>query len=293
VREAWTESFLGPKELDDLGLAPDHPARSLVRLANPLTDDRPGLRTTLLPGLLRAVARNVAHRVEGVALFEIARVYEPTGEDLPLEAQVLAAVFSGPRRAAGWTVPAAAWDFFSVKGTLEAALRSLRLPPPEMAPAEGMPFHPTRGASVSIAGTVAGAFGEVHPDVCERFDVPEGAVAFELSLAPVVAALPERVKVEELPKFPPLLIDLAVVVAEDVPAQAVTEVVRETGAPDVTSARLFDLYRGDQIPEGKKSLAFALEIRAGDRTLTDEEALQVRDRIVSALGERFGAELRA
>ncbi|MDQ4125137.1 MAG: phenylalanine--tRNA ligase subunit beta [Actinomycetota bacterium] len=293
LREAWTDSFLGPKELDDLGLAEDHPARDLVRLANPLADERPGLRTTLLPGLLHAVARNTAHRAEGVALFEIARVYEPTDEELPLEAQVLAAVFSGRRRAQGWTSPAAAWDFFSAKGVLEAALRSLRLPTPELAPADGMPFHPTRGASVSIDGTAAGAFGELHPDVCERFDVSEGTVAFELSLAPVVAALPERVKVEELPKFPPLLIDLAVVVDEGVSAQTVTEIVRETGLPDVASARLFDLYRGDQVPAGKKSLAFALEIRAEDRTLTDEEALQVRDRIVAALREHVGAELRA
>jgi phenylalanyl-tRNA synthetase beta chain len=156
-----------------------------------------------------------------------------------------------------------------------------------------MPFHPTRAASISIAGTAAGALGELHPDVCERFDVPEGTVAFELSLAPVVASLPERVKIRELPKFPPLLIDLAVVVDDAVPAQTVDEIVREAGAPDVASARLFDLYRGDQVPDGKKSLAFALEIRAEDRTLTDEEALQVRDRIVAALGERVGAQLRA
>ena len=293
VTEAWTESFLGPNELDDLGLAADHPARSLVRLANPLLEERPGMRTTLLPGLLRSVARNVAHRADGVALFEVARVYEPTGGELPLEAHVLAAVFCGQRRPQEWSAAAAPWDFFAAKGLLEAALRTLGLPAPELAPAEGMPFHPTRGATVSVAGKTAGAFGELHPDVCERFDVLEGTVAFELSLAPLVDALPPRVKVEDLPKFPPLLIDLAVVVDEPVPAAAVLEIVREAGAPEVASARPFDLYRGDQIAAGKKSLAFALEIRAGDRTLTDEEALAVRDRIVAMLGERLGAELRA
>jgi phenylalanyl-tRNA synthetase beta chain len=293
VREAWTDSFLGSKELDDLGLADDHPARALVRVANPIVEERPALRTTLLPGLLRSVARNVAHRAEGVALFEIARVYEPTDTELPLEAQVLAAVFSGQSRPQGWWSPVQSWDFFSVKGLLETLFRSLRIPAPELSPAEGMPFHPTRGAAVSVAGTAAGAFGELHPDVCDRFDVPEGAVAFELSLAPVLAVLPARVKVEDLPKFPPSLLDLAVVVDEVVPARAVGDVVQEAGAPDVTSARLFDLYRGDQVPPGKKSLAFALEIRAEDRTLTDEEALAVRDRIVAALSERLGAELRA
>ncbi|HEX2058302.1 MAG TPA: phenylalanine--tRNA ligase subunit beta [Actinomycetota bacterium] len=293
LREAWTDSFVGRKELDDLGLPDDHPARSFVRLANPLAEERPGMRTTLLPGLLRSVAHNVAHRAEGVALFEIARVYEPTGGELPLEADVLGAVFSGRRRPQGWTASAATWDFFAVKGVLEAALRTLGLPQPEMSPAEGMPFHPTRGATLAVAGKTAGAFGELHPDVCERFDVLEGTVAFELSLAPLVDALPPRVKVADLPKFPPLLLDLAVVVDEATPAASVLEIVRESGAPAVASARLFDLYRGDQVPSGKKSLAFALEIRAEDRTLTDEEALAVRDRIVSVLNERLGAELRA
>ncbi|HEV2754832.1 MAG TPA: phenylalanine--tRNA ligase subunit beta [Actinomycetota bacterium] len=293
LREAWTESFIGPKELDDLGLAGDHPARSLVRLMNPMAEEKPGLRTTLLPGLLRSAAHNAAHRAEDIALFEVARVYEPSDEDLPLEADVLAAVLSGRRRPQTWRGPAEPWDFFSAKGVLEALLRSLGLPAPVFAPAGGMPFHPTRSATVAVGGATAGAFGEVHPDVCDRFDVYEGTVAFELSLAPLLAALPPRVKIEELPRFPALLIDLAVVVDDEVPAETVTEIVRAAGAPDVTSARLFDLYRGEQLPPGRKSLAFALEIRAADRTLTDEEALTVRDRIVAALAERVGAELRS
>jgi phenylalanyl-tRNA synthetase beta chain len=293
LREAWTESFLGPKELDDLGLAGDHPARSFVRLMNPMTEDKPGLRTTLLPGLLRAAAHNAAHRAGGISLFEIARVYEPSGEDLPVEAHVLSAVLSGERRPQTWRGPAAPWDFFSAKGVLESLMRALGLPAPVFSPATGLPFHPTRSATVAVGTTTAGAFGEIHPDVCDRFDVYEGTVAFELSLAPLVAALPARVKVEELPKFPALLIDLAVVVDEDVPAETVTGIVREAGAPDVTDARLFDLYRGEQLPEGRKSLAIALEIRATDRTLTDEDAAAVRDRIVAALEERTGAELRS
>jgi phenylalanyl-tRNA synthetase beta chain len=293
LREAWTESFLGPKELDDLGLAEDHPTRKLVRLMNPMAEEKPGLRTTLLPGLLRAAAHNAAHRAEGFALFEIARVYEPAEDELPVEAPVLGAVLSGRRRPQSWQGPAGPWDFFAAKGVVEAALRSLGLPPPAFAPASGMPFHPTRAATVSVAGTVAGAFGEVHPEVCDRFGVYEGTVAFELSLPPLLAAMPPRVKVEDLPRFPPLLLDLAVVVDEGVSAESVTEIVREVGAPDVASARLFDLYRGEQLPEGRKSLAFALEIRAADRTLTDEEAVAVRDRIVAALSERVGAEIRS
>ena len=293
LRETWTESFLGPKELDDLGLEDGHPARGMVRLMNPLAEEKPGLRTTLLPGLLRSAAHNVAHRAEGIALFEVARVYEPSEDELPVEATVVGAVLSGGRRQQTWRGPSGPWDFFAAKGVIEAALKSLGLPPPELSPVSGMPFHPTRGATVSIAGTTAGALGELHPDVCDRFDVYEGTIAFELSLAPLIATLPGRVKIEELPKFPPLLIDLAVVVEEDVDAATVTEIVRDAGEPDVASVRLFDLYRGEQLSAGRKSLAFALEIRASDRTLTDEEALAVRDRIVAALSERVGAEIRS
>ena len=293
LREAWTEAFIGPKELDDLGLVADHPARNLVQLANPMTEDRPALRTTLLPALLRATARNTAQRAEGCALFEVTRVYEPTGEDLPLEPILVAGVFGGRRQAQAWTGPERSWDFFGVKGVLEALFEALGVEPAVFEGVTGPPFHPTRAASVTVGGKVAGVIGELHPDVCDRFAVYEATLGFEIALAPVLDALPEAVKAVALPKLPSAFIDLAIVVPEDARSGDIETAVREAGAPDVVSARLFDLYRGEQVPSGKKSLAFALELRAEDRTLTDEEALGVRDRILATLGERFAAELRA
>lgn len=293
LHEAWTGSFMSERDLDALGVASDHPTRALVRLANPMSEEEDVLRTTLLPGLLRAAARNFAQRAAGAALFEIARVYEPSGEILPQEGTILGAVFAGVRRPPSWDSPEDRWGFFDAKGVVEGLCATLELLAPTFAPAQGMPFHPTRAARVSLGSVTVGTIGELHPDVCERFDVPEGAVAFELALAPLFSLLPGRVKVEELPRYPAVYLDLAVVVDDDLPARRVEEVIRRAGAPELAAIRLFDLYKGHQVPEQKKSLAYALELRAPDRTMTDADANTVRDRIVDALRNETGAELRA
>jgi phenylalanyl-tRNA synthetase beta chain len=156
-----------------------------------------------------------------------------------------------------------------------------------------MPFHPTRAASVSLGAVPIGFLGELHPAVCGRFDVPDGTVAFELSLAPLFAALPERLKVEELSRFPAVYVDLAVVVGDGVAAARVEDVIRKAGAPDVVTTRLFDVYKGEQVPQGQKSLAYAIEMRSHERTLTDDDVQIVLRRILSTLQERTGAQLRA
>jgi len=293
LQEAWTNSFMGPQDPDMLGLPDGHPARNMVLLANPTTEDKIAVRTTLLPNMLRSTARNFAHGASAVALFEIARVFEPSGESLPREGLVLAVVLAGDRRPKTWDEDQRSWDFFGAKGILETLLTALRVPPAGFAPATGMPFHPTRAARVSLGGTDLGALGELHLDVCERFEVPAGTTVMEVALGPVLAAVPSRPRAGDLPRFPPIYIDIAVVVPEDVPADQILFVIRSGGSPEVTSARLFDLYRGDQVPAGSKSLAYALELRDPDKTLTDEEAGAVRDRIVAELSSRFGATLRA
>ena len=292
LSEAWTSSFGSSEELDQLELPVDHPARRMVRLENPTAHYDPVLRTTLLPGLLRSVARNAAQHADEIALFEIARIYEPTNEPLPQEARVLGGTFAGRRGPVVWRGEPGRWDFFAAKGIVEATLTAIETDPATFGPIKGMPFHPTRAASISIGKTRIGAIGELHPRVCERFAVPEGTVAFEVAFAGLLAASHGRVKVEELSRFPAVYIDIAVVVGEGVGAGKVQDVIRRAGAPEVTSVQLFDVYAGEQVPEGKKSLAFALELRSHERTLSDEDAERVRDRILEALRERTGAELR-
>jgi phenylalanyl-tRNA synthetase beta chain len=156
-----------------------------------------------------------------------------------------------------------------------------------------MPFHPTRVASLSLDRTGVGVLGELHPEVCRRFDVAEGSLAFELDLTPLLAALPERPKVAELPRFPPVYMDLAFVVDSSIPEGKLRSAIEDSGRPEVTSVSLFDLYRGEQVGEGKKSLAYALEMRSPERTLTDEDAAAVRTRIIATVAERTGGELRS
>ncbi|HEX2235730.1 MAG TPA: phenylalanine--tRNA ligase subunit beta [Actinomycetota bacterium] len=292
LQEAWTASFGSPVDLDLLGLPPDAPARTMVNLANPTSDEEPAMRTTLLPQLLRAVARNRARGADGIALFEVARVYRPAPGRLADEPLFLGVVAAGRRTPTTWRRPAGPWDFFTLKGLLEATLESMRLPAAAFEPLEAMPWHPTRAARASLGGEDLGAIGEVHPDVCARCAVPEGTVALELPLQPLFEALPERTRAEDVSRFPAVLMDIALIVAEEVPAGAIEAVVRREGAPEAVSVRLFDVYRGEQVGPGRKSLAYALELRSPERTLTDEHAAEVRARIVSAASAELGAELR-
>ncbi|MDQ3765906.1 MAG: phenylalanine--tRNA ligase subunit beta [Actinomycetota bacterium] len=292
LHEAWTTSWASERDLDALGLPADHPARKMVEVANPMSDEERHLRTTLLPGLLRSAAHNLAHRVEDVALFEIARIYIPTG-GLPQEPLLLGAVFCGLRRAQTWHGPAERWSFWAAKGVLEAVLTAMGIPETGWSKVTGMPWHPTRAANVTVAEVTLGTIGELHPDVCERFRVEQGTIVAELALGPLVNAQPGRVKVRDLPRFPAVYMDLAVVVEEAVPAQTVETIIRHAGAPELVGVRLFDLYRGEQVPEGNKSLAYGLELRATDKTLTDAQASRVRDRVIRALNDQTGAELRS
>jgi phenylalanyl-tRNA synthetase beta chain len=290
LQEAWSSSFASEADLAALGIGDVSKA---VRVVNPMSEDERLLRTSLLPGLLRSAARNVAHRADGVALFELSHVYEASDGELPHEPAVLAAVFSGVRSHQAWQGPEQRWDFFGAKGVLDALLVGFGMPPASYEPVTGASFHPTRAARVSLGGTAAGVLGELHPKVCERFDVPEATVALEVSFAPFAALIPPRVQVGDLPRFPSVNIDLAVVVDESAAEGDVRASIEEAGEPELASVRLFDQYRGDQVPAGKKSLAYALQLRDPDKTLTDADAVVVRDRIVAALAERFGGRIRS
>lgn len=292
ITEAWTSSFMSGADLDDLSYPADHPARRLVEIENPMLDTEPALRSTLLPGLVRGAAHNLAHRAPGAALFEIARVYSPSEGDLAHEELTLAAVLAGERWPHSWRRPAARWDFYAARSLLTSALGALDIHDVALRSFSGAPFHPTRAAVLELQGAAVGALGEIHPDVCQRTDLPEGSIAWEVSFDALTRALPPRPKGGPLPRFPSIYLDLAVTLDEGIDAAKVTSVIVKAGRPEVVAVRLFDVYRGEQIREGKKSLAYAVEMQDLERTLTDEDALAVRERILSALAERTGAELR-
>jgi phenylalanyl-tRNA synthetase beta chain len=279
---------------------------SPIRVSNPLSLDHSELRTTLLGSLLDAARYNLARGADRVALFESGRAYLARGEsraggvaggvfagDRPapaFEPQCLAAIAVGPLAPASWGSEARPADFFAIKGILEALAGQLGAA--VELEADAQPFlHPGRSAKVVVGGLEAGWLGEVHPLVCREWDI-ESAAGFQVRLAELVAASPfGREAYEDVTTYPASCQDLAIVVDDDVPAARVRQVVMEGGGDLLRSAHVFDLYRGEQVGEGRKSLAFRLEFRAPDRTLTDAEVAERRDAIQAALAG-IGGSLR-
>ena len=284
-----------------------------VPVLNPMTEEQAVMRTHLLGSLLEAAERNVRHGVSELRLFEVGPVYLPWDADrprpparwdapdgtrgyaawregtLPDERTHVAALLTGPVRPASWRDAPPQADFFAAKGVLEAIGRTLRVPL-SFEPATEPFLHPARAARVLVGGTPAGWVGEVHPAVAASWEL-EAVAAFEVDLA-VLSAPAEHVPIyEDVTTFPAVRQDLAVVVGDDVPAAAVLSVVRERGGALLEHAEVFDVYRGDQVGEGRVSLALRLAFRAPDRTLTDEDVAQRREKIVAGLRE-LGGELR-
>jgi phenylalanyl-tRNA synthetase beta chain len=255
--EAYTWSLTG-----------SDPDPGALRLPEPMSGDQAVLRTTLLHGLVEAARVNVDAGNDHIRLFELARVYLPATEGLPDERWHVGGIVEG--------------GFEAARAAVEVVYETFHLPL-DVDSARFPHLHPGKAAE-----TGAGWLGELHPTLLDgRWGV------FELDVARLMEPLPERILYEDVITFPAVRQDIAVVVAEDVEAGALVAAAREAGGGEVHEARVFDVYRGEQVGAGKKSVALHLAFQAPDRTLTDEEAAAVRDRIVAALADRFGAELRA
>jgi phenylalanyl-tRNA synthetase beta chain len=265
-----------------------------VTVLNPLTADRSHLRRTLLPSLLNT-ARNNLRFADRVAIFEAGRVFLPQpGETLPAEPRRLAAVMVGPREAATWLGhDATPLGFFDIKGVAEALVSRLRLADVRWERGQHPALHPGRTARLIAGGREIGLVGELHPQVRAAFDLPEQPVALlELDLDALLAGWTDAHEMADLSTQPPIYEDLALLVDDAVPAAQVAELIRQSGARLLTDVRLFDVYRGGQVPAGKKSLAYALTYQATDRTLTDEDTKKLRGKIVARLERELGAVLR-
>ena len=298
-------SFAAPSLVERLQIPEDDPRHRVVKLANPMSEEQSVLRTTLLGPLLDNVARNRARGHDEVRLWQYGAIYlarEPgqatqtngriPGLDrLPIEEQHLGALLTGDLRPPTWrdAEPPRA-DFFAAKGVLGALLEALRVPW-EVEPVREPFLHPGRGARVLAGGEPAGWLGELHPAVAARWDL-EQAAGFELDFDVLARAADVVPDYEDLTSFPSVRQDMAIVVPDGVSAAAVVDVVKQAGGSLLSRAEVFDVYRGAQVGEGSTSLALRLEFRAGDRTLTDEEADKRREKIVAALAERLGARLR-
>jgi phenylalanyl-tRNA synthetase beta chain len=287
-------SFTEPGVADRLRLPEDDPRRQFVALQNPMSEDHSVLRTTVLGSLLDATKHNVARGNADLRLIEQGAVYAVAeGEQLPHEHRALGAVLHGRMSAPSWgdEAPPKPVDFFAAKGLLAATLDALRVD--WSVRAEAQPFlHPGRSATVLAGDEPIGWVGELHPLVARAWELEGAVAAFELDLDRTVAHAVAVPYFRDLTSFPPVRQDLAVIVAEDVAADAVLSAVRGAGGKLLDAVRVFDVYRGAQVGEGRKSLALALTFQAPDRTLSDEDVAPVRDKVVAALAKQVGGELR-
>jgi phenylalanyl-tRNA synthetase beta chain len=294
LREAITLSFVDPAEDERVGLPEGSPLRAKVALANPLSRETAVLRTSLLPGLLRAVGLNARRQVRDARLFEVGRTFHPLeGQPLPQEALRAAAVLAGRRHPLGWWSGADAVDFYDAKGVVEAFLRRLGVEQARFEPAPHLPWlHPGRAARVLAGERELGWVGQVHPDRLDPYEIPGPAVAFELSVEDVGAVAEGTGHFRGLARFPSVERDLAIVVDRGVSAQAALDAVGAVASPLVRAAVLFDAFEGGRLPEGKVSLAIRVTFRADDRTLTEAEVEDVEALILRRLESQVGARLR-
>ena len=273
LSEAMPHPFLAADELARAGLPP-----AAVRLANPLVAGDDVLRTSLRPGLLKAIAFNESHRRAGVGLFEIGHVYPPSSDVLPAEYEALGVVVAG----ADATAAVAVWRELVAAMGWGARLDQATVP---------AGLHTARSATLSLGKDVIGAVGEIHPDVAEAFDIDERVALLELNLSVLLAAEPKVPQWKPTGRFPSSDLDLAFVVPETLPAEKVDKAVRQAAGGLLVDLALFDVYRGDRVPEGTRSLAYRLRLQSLDRTLTDDDVAAVRTKVQAATA-KMGAVLR-
>jgi phenylalanyl-tRNA synthetase beta chain len=295
LQEVITYSLTMPEREAPLGL----PASDYVRLLNPISSERVVMRHSVLAGVLEIAASNLRN-TEDVRLFELGPVYLPhQGEKLPDEPRRLALVLTGKRRQEFWADSGAgdpgnvALDFFDLKGVVEALVEDLHLTEVQYLECTVPYLHAGRAAALHAGKLLIGQFGQVHPKVVEAFGMGQRTIlAGELDVEALQASLPPRFTYAPVPRFPPALRDIALVVPETMTAERVVQEIRAAGGELLRQVRLFDLYRGDSIPQGTKSLAFALTYQAEDRTLTDKEVDKTHKKIEDRLKHVLKAQVR-
>ncbi|WP_310963335.1 phenylalanine--tRNA ligase subunit beta [Nocardioides terrisoli] len=306
--------FVGEAALDALGLPEGDPWRRTVRLANPISSEEPSYTSTLLPGVLRTAARNLGRGAAGVALFETGTVAVPVDrgpapiygvqirpsyaevgkleEALPSQPLHLAVVLAGEHDRSGWWGAGRTAGWADAVGLVRDLATELGVSAATRT-ASRMPWHPGRCAALVLdGGAELGHAGELHPRVCAAFGLPRGTAALEIDLDLLMAAAVDIVPAPTFSTYPLAKEDVALVVADDVPAADVAATLRAGAGALCESVRLFDVFTGEQVGEGRKSLAFALRFRASDRTLTEAETAAARDAAVALAAERHAAVQR-
>ena len=281
--EIITYSFVSPAIFDQIRLPGDSPLRNALRIQNPLGEDTSIMRTIALPSMMEILSRNNAYHNKAVKLYELAKIYLPVeGQVLPEEPKMLMLGTYGANE-----------TFFTLKGEVEAIFAGLRLKKASYTACSTNPsYHPGRCAVLSIDGEEVGVIGQVHPLVAKNYGIDTDVYCAEINFTKLFACRLPDATYTPLPKYPAVSRDLALVCGEEITVAQAEDVITAAAGKLLRSVKLFDIYRGVGVPEGKKSMAFSLELRADDRTLTDTDSEAVTAKVLQALQEKLGAILR-
>ena len=282
LNEILTYSFVSPRGVDKLNLAEDDERREFVKIINPLGEETSVMRTTLIPNMLDVISTNLSHKVEEVYAFECGNTFRPQ-EGLPVETKKLSIGMYGKEV-----------DFFSIKGAVETILTNVGFDGYEVEPeTKNLTFHPGRCAKLVYNNICIGTFGELHPDVLENYDLNQRVYVAEIDIDLVFENLNNSKVYNPLPKYPATTRDIALLVKDEVFVKQIEDIIKANGSDILESYQLFDVYKGAQIEEGHKSIAYSITYRSKDKTLTDEDVAKVHDKIVSELSEKLNANLRS
>ena len=281
--EIITYSFTSPTVFDQIRIPTDSPLRNALRIQNPLGEDTSIMRTIALPSMLEILGRNNAYHNKAAKLYEIAKIYLPVeGQPLPQEPKMLVFGSYGEKE-----------TFFKLKGELEAVFTGLRMKKASYTAVKDNPsYHPGRCAAITIDGVEIGVMGQVHPLVAKNYGIDSEVYCAELNFTKMLNLRLPDPTFSPLPKYPTVSRDLALICGEALTVAQVEDTITTSAGKLLRKIQLFDIYRGVGVPEGKKSMAFSLELRADDRTLTDSDSEQVVSAVLAALKEKLGATLR-
>ncbi|WP_346354905.1 phenylalanine--tRNA ligase subunit beta [Azotosporobacter soli] len=292
--ETISFSFSHPSVFDKLNLAENDRQRQAVPLLNPITEDFPIMRTTLLANLLETAVKNLSRRNDDLKLYEVGAVYLPKNlpmSELPSEPWRLSGLLIGRRNPVAWCLNDENVDFYDAKGIVEKLLQSVGLN--FTVESTACPtYHPGRSAVFIVGGEEVAWVGELHPLVSERFDIDKRVYLFDIDLDRVITLLTEKIVYQALPKFPSIQRDLAIVVKRDIEVQGILTLIKKEGGPLLTEVRLFDVYTGEQIDNRLKSLAISIIFRDPSKTLSESDIEGHYENILVRLEEKYGAELR-
>ncbi len=282
--EIYTYTFTSPSIFDKLNIPSDSNLRNVVKISNPLGEDTSVMRTTTIASMLDILARNYNYRNASARLYEVGKIFIPSEKEgeLPSEPVKITMGMYGDKV-----------DFYDIKGICESLFANLHVENVKYeAVTNNSTFHPGRCAKISVGGKVLGIIGEIHPAVGRKFGIETPVYIGELDFENIFLNINTDVKFKELPKYPAVTRDIAMLVDKNVPVAEIEEIIKKASGKMIESVQLFDVYEGEQIPEGKKSVAYSAVYRASDRSLTGEEVQKVFDKVVKNLENQLGAQLR-